>query len=134
MGRPGGSVAGAGIGALGLTILALVGYEGVGHRAASAEPRRLSITALSTHPALAAGVAVAVPHEEWGKAVVALVVPRDGLAVNESEVRRHVARRLPRYMVPWQVRVVEDLPRTSTGKVDRQTVAELVMSGTSVLR
>ena len=116
------------------------GYDFLGRRDHQIKSRGYRIelgeieAALSTHPALAAGVAVAVPHEEWGKAVVALVVPRDGLAVNESEVRRHVARRLPRYMVPWQVRVVEDLPRTSTGKVDRQTVAELVMSGTSVLR
>jgi acyl-coenzyme A synthetase/AMP-(fatty) acid ligase len=87
--------------------------------------------ALSTHPALAAGVAVAIPHEEWGKAIVALVVPRDGQRVTAAAVRRHVAGRLPRYMVPWRVQVVADLPRTSTGKVDRQTLAEFVMSGTS---
>jgi amino acid adenylation domain-containing protein len=84
--------------------------------------------ALSTHPALAAGVAVAVPHPAWGNAIVALVVPRDGQAITSNDVKRHVARLLPRYMVPERVRVVSELPRTSTGKVDRQKLGEL--SGT----
>ena len=81
--------------------------------------------ALSTHPALAAGVAVAVPHPAWGNAIVALVVPRDGQAITSNDVKRHVARLLPRYMVPERVRVVSELPRTSTGKVDRQKLGEL---------
>jgi amino acid adenylation domain-containing protein len=87
--------------------------------------------ALSTHPALAAGVAVAVPHPAWGNAIVALVVPKDGQAVTTSDIKRHVARLLPRYMVPERVQVVTELPRTSTGKVDRQKLGELsVTSGT----
>jgi amino acid adenylation domain-containing protein len=79
-------------------------------------------TALSAHPGLAEAVAVALPHEEWGTAIVACVVPRDGLRITEADVKRHVARRLPRYMVPSRVDVLEALPRTSTGKVDRQAL------------
>jgi amino acid adenylation domain-containing protein len=79
--------------------------------------------ALSTHPSVALGIAVAVPHEEWGKAIVAFVVPREGLAVTESDLRRHIGRRLPRYMVPVRISLVQELPRTSTGKVDRQVLA-----------
>jgi acyl-CoA synthetase (AMP-forming)/AMP-acid ligase II len=79
--------------------------------------------ALSAHPAVALGVAVAVPHEEWGKAIVAFVVPRDGQLVGEADLRRHVGRRLPRYMVPARINLVSELPRTSTGKIDRQALA-----------
>jgi amino acid adenylation domain-containing protein len=79
--------------------------------------------ALSAHPSVALGIAVAVPHEEWGKAIVAFVVPREGQAVTESDLRRHVGRRLPRYMVPARISLVQELPRTSTGKVDRQVLA-----------
>jgi amino acid adenylation domain-containing protein len=78
---------------------------------------------LAAHPAVATGVATAVPHREWGKAIVAFVVPKEGDPVTEAELRRHVGRRLPRYMVPTQIRVVHELPRTSTGKVDRQVLA-----------
>jgi amino acid adenylation domain-containing protein len=86
--------------------------------------------ALAAHPALSAGVALAVPHEEWGKAIVAVVVPREGATVTVGEVKRHVAQRLPRYMVPADVRVLEMLPRTSTGKVDRQQLTRELLGGT----
>jgi amino acid adenylation domain-containing protein len=81
-------------------------------------------TALSAHPSLAEAVAVALPHDEWGTAIVAYVVPKSGLRITESDIKRHVSRRLPRYMVPTRVSVLEVLPRTSTGKVDRQTLAK----------
>jgi amino acid adenylation domain-containing protein len=79
--------------------------------------------ALSSHPSVALGIAVAVPHEEWGKAIVAFVVSRDGAALTQGQLRRHVGRRLPRYMVPVRINLVAELPRTSTGKVDRQVLA-----------
>lgn len=78
--------------------------------------------ALSAHPSVEEAVAVAVPHDEWGTAIVAFVVPRDGLSPTVTEMKRHVAERLPRYMVPARLEVVPALPRTSTGKVDRQAV------------
>jgi len=80
--------------------------------------------ALNAHPSLAEGVAVVVPHDEWGTAIVACMVPRDGVTVTSGDVRRHVAARLPRYMVPARVEVRGALPRTSTGKIDRQTLAK----------
>jgi acyl-CoA synthetase (AMP-forming)/AMP-acid ligase II len=52
------------------------------------------------------------------------VTPRDGVEVTEVEVRRHVAGRLPSYMVPASIRIVERLPKTSTGKVDRPLLTE----------
>ena len=64
-------------------------------------------------------MAVPIPQDQWGTVIVAFVEPRDGLTVTENQVKRHVAERLPRYMVPAHVEVVDDLPRTSNGKVDR---------------
>lgn len=76
-------------------------------------------SALSTHPDLDESAVVSVPHDEWGSAIVAWVTPRDGVEVTELDVRRHVAGRLPSYMVPASIRIVEQLPKTSTGKIDR---------------
>jgi L-proline---[L-prolyl-carrier protein] ligase len=81
-------------------------------------------SALSTHPGLDESAVVSVPHDEWGSAIVAWVTPRDGVEVTEVEVRRHVAGRLPSYMVPASIRIVERLPKTSTGKVDRPLLTE----------
>lgn len=81
-------------------------------------------SALSTHLDLDESVVVSVPHDEWGCAVVAWVTPRDGVEVTEIGIRRHLASRLPKYMVPASIRVVEQLPKTSTGKIDRPLLTE----------
>lgn len=80
--------------------------------------------ALSTHPDLDELGVVSVPHDEWGSAIVAWVTPRVGAEVTEVDIRRHVASRLPSYMVPASIRIVEQLPKTSTGKIDRPLLTE----------
>ena len=55
---------------------------------------------------------------------MAWVVPRPGVELTANSVKRHVAGRLPRYMVPARVEIVDSLPRTSTGKIDRRRVRE----------
>lgn len=80
--------------------------------------------ALNVDPRLEVAVATAVPHEDWGSAIVAFVIPKDGVAVTELDVKRGAARHLPRHMVPTRVEIRSQLPRTSTGKVDRRSVAD----------
>jgi amino acid adenylation domain-containing protein len=78
--------------------------------------------ALNSHPAVVEAVAVAISHDEWGTAIVACVVVRDGEAngVSPTAIKRHLAERVPRYMIPARIDVMEKLPRTSNGKIDRQ--------------
>jgi amino acid adenylation domain-containing protein len=110
-------------------------YEFLGRRDHQIKSRGYRIelgdieAALTANPAFLESAAVAVPHDDWGTAVVAWVVPRNGSEVTERSVRKHVATLLPRYMVPGRVQVVEALPRTSNGKIDRQ---RLVDSSTEV--
>jgi amino acid adenylation domain-containing protein len=80
--------------------------------------------ALNAHPSVGEAVVVAVPHEEWGKAIVAWIVPKNDEAITSKQMKQHIAERLPRYMVPAKVEIVSELPRTSTGKIDRQGVVE----------
>lgn len=87
--------------------------------------------ALHAHPDVLEAVAVAIPHEEWGKAIAAFVMPRAGASPTELGLKRHVAVRLPRYMVPVSIEVVDGLPRTSTGKIDRQSLLEGAAAGIS---
>jgi amino acid adenylation domain-containing protein len=81
-------------------------------------------TALVRHPSVESAAAVAVPHEEWGSAIVAFV-SLTGSDVSERELRQHVGTLLPRYMVPAEIVITESLPRTSTGKVDRGRLVDL---------
>ncbi|MGW1763491.1 amino acid adenylation domain-containing protein [Streptomyces sp. NPDC002073] len=52
------------------------------------------------------------------------LVPQPGAAPDVADVRRHVAARLPGYMVPTVLTVVEALPLTANGKLDRAALPE----------
>jgi len=78
---------------------------------------------IHSHPSVEEVCVVAVPDDRIGHALLAYVSAAKGASLEDVEVKRHVAGRLPRYMVPAEVRTVPSLPRTSTGKVDRQALA-----------
>jgi amino acid adenylation domain-containing protein len=66
---------------------------------------------------------VAVADDRLGHDLVAFVVAAAGASFEPIDVKRHVASRLPRYMVPATVHVeTGPLPTTSTGKIDRSAL------------
>jgi acyl-CoA synthetase (AMP-forming)/AMP-acid ligase II len=77
--------------------------------------------ALMTHPGVLEAVAFGIPDEKYGEAVAAAVVVRQGTTADE--LRAHVATRLSSFKVPAVVHLVEAIPRTATGKVQRRNVA-----------
>src|ERR1700743_3428345 len=60
-----------------------------------------------------------------GAALAAFVVPRPESTVEEAGIRRFLEQRLPPYMVPSTVALLERLPMHPTGKVDRKALAAL---------
>lgn len=58
--------------------------------------------------------------EEWGEAVVAAVVRRDGAALEAHELRAFCAERLAPFKVPKAIEFVDRLPRSETGKLLRR--------------
>lgn len=79
---------------------------------------------LLEHADVAEAVVFGVPDEEWGERVVAAVIPWPGAAPTEDALRAHAAAGLRRAEVPRRVLVVDELPRTSTGKVRRVGLAD----------
>ena len=75
--------------------------------------------ALQSHPGVSRAVAVMLANETTRLA--AAVVPAFPLQV--SEVRAAVAAKLPRYMIPDRIILIEQLPLTTNGKVDRTALA-----------
>jgi fatty-acyl-CoA synthase len=64
------------------------------------------------------GVAViGMPDEKWGEVPVAVVTVREGAMVDTESVRAFLDGRLARYKLPKKVIVVDELPRTASGKV-----------------
>ena len=64
------------------------------------------------------GVAViGVPDEQWGEVPWAIVTVRDAASVDTATVRAHLDGRIARYKLPKNVVVIDELPRTASGKV-----------------
>jgi amino acid adenylation domain-containing protein len=72
-------------------------------------------------------VVVAIPDEEIGARLQAVVVPHPGENVTRGELQGFCLKHLPRYMVPEDFIFESELPRTSTGKADRQAVQQRVL-------
>jgi acyl-CoA synthetase (AMP-forming)/AMP-acid ligase II len=80
--------------------------------------------ALLDHPAVAEAVTFAVPHATLGEDVAAAVVLRPNADATPKDIRQFVAGRLADFKVPRQVLIVGQLPKGSTGKVQRIGLAE----------
>ena len=80
--------------------------------------------ALHEHPAVEEALVVPVADEELGHRIHAAVVVGAGRAVDEPELQRFCAERLPACMRPETIAVLRGpLPRTPSGKLDRQAIA-----------
>ncbi len=84
---------------------------------------------LRQHPAVADVAVVGLPSPEWGQQVGAVFVLRD-LAVDVREILAFGRTHLAGYKQPRIVRVVNELPRTASGKIHRTAVAELLNAET----
>jgi acyl-CoA synthetase (AMP-forming)/AMP-acid ligase II len=69
-------------------------------------------------------VAFGVPDAALGERIHVTVTLAAGAAVTGEQLLAQVSRRMPSYMVPSRVTVVDSMPRTSSGKLDRTTVAQ----------
>jgi acyl-CoA synthetase (AMP-forming)/AMP-acid ligase II len=72
---------------------------------------------LAGHEAIVEAAVFGVEDEQFGQRLRAVVVVRAGAGLDEAEVKRYVKENLAGYKVPRDVRFLDELPRTSTGKV-----------------
>ena len=81
-------------------------------------------TALGRHPEIRSSIVAAVGNSPRERRLVAYVVPLEGASPGSEELRQFVADKLPAYMVPSSFVVLDRLPLTANGKVDRSALPE----------
>ena len=95
-----------------------------GENIASPEVERV----LYEHPDILEAAVVAHPDDKWGEVPHAFIVVRPGSALTATEVRDFCRTRLAKFKAPAYTTIVEQLPRTASGKVvkrDLRTMPEV---------
>ena len=75
--------------------------------------------AMEKLPFVKEAVVIGVPDEEWGQKVTAVITLANGKTPDIKEIREQLKGKLTDFKIPKELRVVEDFPRTSSGKIKR---------------
>jgi len=79
---------------------------------------------LYLHPAVREAAVVAVPDAYRGEVVRAFVALRPGDAAGAEQLIEHCRANLAKYKIPAQISVVEELPKTAVGKIDKNRLRQ----------
>lgn len=77
-----------------------------------------------THPAVLEAAVVAMPDAHWGERPIAFVTLKPDATADPTEIISHVREHLAHYKAPDIVEIVDQLPKTSTGKIQKYVLRE----------
>ena len=86
-------------------------------------PEEVEVT-LATHPAVADVAVIGVPDEVRGQIAKAFVVLQPGQSVSSEELIAFCKGKIATYKLPREIVIVEELPRTPTGKLLRRVLRQ----------
>lgn len=72
---------------------------------------------LYEYPAVLEAAIIGLPDEVWGEAVCAVIVPKEGMAIDEQELKNFCREKLAGYKIPRRIFIEEQLPRNASGKI-----------------
>lgn len=84
---------------------------------------------ISQHPAVAGAAVVGVPDEKWGERPHALVTLKPGEQADVSDIQNHLRQfvdsgEINKWAIPEQIDFVEDIPKTSVGKINKKLIRD----------
>jgi fatty-acyl-CoA synthase len=80
--------------------------------------------ALLRHTAVLEVGVVGMPHEKWGESPHAFVVLRPGSTATPDELRQFARDNLAHFKVPQWITIVDELPKTATGKIQKYVLRD----------
>lgn len=89
---------------------------------------------LRQHAAVADVAVIGTPHDKWGEQVCAIIELRRGMTVTEDEIVLFCSARLAGYKKPTAVILIDEMPRTATGKQQKFLLRERYAARAAVRR
>jgi fatty-acyl-CoA synthase len=80
--------------------------------------------AIMGHPKVAEAAVIGIPDEKWSERPLACVVPKDGEEISLDELREFLLERVPKWWVPSDMEIIDEVPKTSVGKFSKKTLRE----------
>lgn len=81
------------------------------------------------HPAVLEAVVIGVPHDRWGESVKGVVVLKEGMHADESEIIEFCKGKIADYKIPKSIDFVDGLPKGASEKILRKEVKEKYWKG-----
>jgi malonyl-CoA/methylmalonyl-CoA synthetase len=81
-------------------------------------------TEIDAMPDVVESAVIGLPHRDFGEGVTAVVVRKPGASLDAAAIQKALEERLARFKLPKQVIVVDDLPRNTMGKVQKNVLRE----------
>jgi len=81
-------------------------------------------TLIDDMPGVSESAVIGVPHPDFGEAVVAVVVPKDGATLDASAMQAELKSRIANFKVPKRVHIIDQLPRNTMGKVQKNVLRD----------
>lgn len=82
---------------------------------------------LADHPAIDEVAVVGLPDEKWGERVAAFLVLKDSFLLDVEDLKAYCEAKLGKYKIPKQFTILEELPKTHVGKIDKKVLKEMSM-------
>jgi fatty-acyl-CoA synthase len=79
---------------------------------------------IMAHPKVAEAAVIAVPHPKWSERPLACVVPREGQEITADDLREFLAGRVPKWWIPGEIELIDEVPKTSVGKFSKKDLRE----------
>jgi fatty-acyl-CoA synthase len=80
--------------------------------------------AIMAHPKIAEAAVIGIPDEKWSERPLACVVPEGDEEITLDELKEFLAERVPKWWIPNDLEIIEEVPKTSVGKFSKKTLRE----------
>jgi len=80
---------------------------------------------LYTHPLIQEVAVIGVPDEKWGEVGKAYIKLKEGASISPDELKKYCEGNLARYKIPKYFEIIEEIPKSETGKISKKALLQI---------